>query len=252
MESSWSSRYNHTGNSYWNSPDLHRILSILLLVALSVVLNTTTIARSATTGDAVNVKSMGARDDGVTDDLEAFKAAIAKADPEKGGSGLISVPPSDKPYLLSAPISLHTNQVLLSEPRTAVIAPVLPYPTPNKSPLLLSVKDASHVIIRGLVFDGRADKSESSSPIISVLQSDHVSFDYVEVKNSRGIGILFSGTGGGVKYSGIQRCKFENIGKYYLQSGHQKEDRHAGLPQRKIISKEHKMVEIFIAVIAIM
>ncbi len=174
---------------------------------------------------AVNVQTMGAKGDGTTDDFEAFKAAIAKADPEKVGSGVIFIPPSNKPYLLSAPVVLRSKETLTAQPRTAVIAPVVPYPTPDKSPLLISVKNASDVTVKGIIFDGQDQSIGSSSPIISVMNCERVLFEEDEIKNARGIGILFSGNGGGVKHSGLKKCKLDNIGKYYLQSGNQKEDR---------------------------
>jgi hypothetical protein len=60
---------------------------------------------------------------------------------------------------------------------------------------------------------------------VLVYQSDHIVFDNVEVRDARGIGILFSGGDKGVTYSGVQNCKFENVGKFYIQSKNKKEER---------------------------
>ncbi len=46
-----------------------------------------------------------------------------------------------------------------------------------------------------------------------VFQSARITFEQDEVRNSRGIDILFSGGEKGITFSGLQNCRFENIGK---------------------------------------
>jgi hypothetical protein len=173
----------------------------------------------------VNVRDHGAKCDGVSDDSGAFAAAIAAANPEKGGSGMILVPPSKTPCLLGSALVLGSGETLFAEPGTAIIQPIVPHEDAGKAPLLISIKDASHVTLRGLIFDGDSDRVGSSNNLIAVTSADHVVFDHIAIRNGRGIAISFTGGAKGVTYSGIQNSSFNNTGLYYMKSGDKKSDR---------------------------
>jgi hypothetical protein len=175
--------------------------------------------------NAINVVDTGARGDGKSDNLAAFNAAIERADPASGGPGVVFVPPSNKPYLLSAAINMRSGVTLAAQPGTAVLSVLTPYQESSKGAVLLSAKNVSDIKIRGIVFDGSADDIGNSHSVILVYQSDRVLFEDTEVRNARGIAIEFSGGAKGIKFSGVRHCKFENNGKYYLKSGNKKEDR---------------------------
>ncbi|WP_161958415.1 glycosyl hydrolase family 28-related protein [Ornithinimicrobium cavernae] len=66
-------------------------------------------ARPATPPVVANVKQFGAVADGVTDDLDAFRAAVRAAG--EGGGGTVLVPPGT--YHLSGPLFIHWSNVVL-------------------------------------------------------------------------------------------------------------------------------------------
>ncbi len=182
-------------------------------------------ASAATSPEQSDVISFGAKCDGIADDSKAFTAAIKAADPAKGGAGLVFVPPSKTPCLLAAPVSLPSGTTLFAEPGTATLAPVAPYPDLKRAPLLLDIKDASKVTVRGLSFDGRLDRVGTAASLITVYSADQVLFDQVTVQNARGISISFSGGPNGIRYSGVRNSHFEDDGTYYLKSHDPKTDR---------------------------
>jgi hypothetical protein len=182
-------------------------------------------ASAADRSNAINVVDTGAKGDGKSDDLAAFNAAIERAEPASGGPGVIFVPPSNKPYLLSAAISMRTGETIEAQPGTAVLTAFTPYPGSSRGAVLLAAKNVSNIKVKGLVFDGDADNIGNSHSVILVYQSDHVLFEDTEVRNARGIAIEFSGGTKGINSSGVRHCKFENNGKYYLKSGDKKSDR---------------------------
>jgi polygalacturonase len=174
---------------------------------------------------SVNVRDKGAKCDGTSDDSAAFAAAIAAANPAKGGSGMILVPPSKTPCRLGSPVSLESGETLYAQPDTAVISPIVPHADSGKAPLLISIKDVSNVTVKGLTIDGDIDRVGSSNNLIAVTSADHVVFDHIAVRNARGISISFTGGDKGVKYSGVQNSSFNNTGIYYMKSGDKKADR---------------------------
>jgi hypothetical protein len=206
--------------------------SLRIITALGAVLCASIVPRTfnlralaAERTNAISVTETGAKGDGKSDDLTAFNEAIERADPASGGPGVIFVPPSNRPYLLSTAINIRTGETIEAQPGTAVLTALTPCPANSKGALLLTAKNVSNIKVKGLVFDGCADNIGNSHSVILVYQSDHVVFEDTEVRNARGIAIEFSGGTRGIKFSGVRHCKFENNGKYYLKSGDKKSDR---------------------------
>jgi hypothetical protein len=173
----------------------------------------------------VSVRDKGAKCDGAHDDAAAFQTAINAADPAQGGSGKVVIPPSPQPCLLGSALSLRSGEEISATPGSVTIMPIAPYPLPSHNPLLMSVNGVSRVTFRGLTIDGAMDTVGSSSSLFVVYSSDHVVFDSVHVRNSRGSAITFSGGPKGVTYSSIENSSFDNIGTYYLRSGDTAQDR---------------------------
>ena len=65
-----------------------------------------------------NIQDFGAVGDGVTDDLPAIKAALAKA--AKAGAGRLIFPPSDESYLVSDTLQIQSDRIHLYGPGATI------------------------------------------------------------------------------------------------------------------------------------
>ncbi|GGA42789.1 right-handed parallel beta-helix repeat-containing protein [Dyella nitratireducens] len=154
----------------------------------------------------VNVRDMGAKGDGRTDDTDAFQAAVDEV-PETGGS--VIVPRGDYRIDATKSIVLHSNMLLMMDPAATLAA------IPNKVPKyrVIKVWNISNVRIVGgrLVGERRLHVTESNTPIggdeqgfgIEMLNAHNVIVSDMHVSDFWGDGIWIGahagwddGTGG--------------------------------------------------------
>jgi len=198
----------------------HRILAKRALVTLLTAAQATVCRAQipfTTPATYINVITQGAKCDGTTDDAPAFNAALAQADPAKGGVGAVFVPPSATACRLGTPIILRANETLFTNPaNAATLAPIAPFPRPTATPLLVVVNTIYNVTISGLAFDGDGQNVGASGTLITVYNAAHVLFNQISITNARGLGLIFAGN---TTNSGIQSSYFANNGVYYLTHG---------------------------------
>ncbi len=143
--------FNHWSRTTAHSrPWIPRFLGLLaLLTALALILGTGTQAGAA--GQSINVRDYGAKGDGVTDDTQAFKAALSAA-----SSGSTVVVPAAT-YRILGTLDLQSGETL-SGPGA-----VLYMPDRSSTTALLDVDGTTGVVIIGLTL-----RSDSATSVIGI------------------------------------------------------------------------------------
>jgi hypothetical protein len=182
----------------------------------------------AVAGEAIgsihNALEEGMICDGKADTSDTLNNLMRKAGSEaksKGARSVVYLPPSATPCMLSRPIMLPSNTILLATPHTVTFKPL--YNTAGDS-LVLGIGDAQAVLVYGVEVDGGLRDElvvQTRTRVVLVYRSNEIVFDHVAVRHTRGIAIEWST---GITNSGIKNSIFEDIGNYW-QTSHQRSDR---------------------------
>jgi len=155
----------------------------------------------------VDVKTAGAKCDGVTDDYPAISAAASQA-----GSGNVKAvyfPPSATKCLLSQRVNIPAGVCVVSQPGAATIAPTAGNVS---SPLLLNFNTVSAACVYGLVIDGGGQDFPNAANVVQAFSGDHVILDSVTIQHTRGIGFLLSTS---MTNSGVRNSTFKDVGNHW-------------------------------------
>ncbi len=190
-----------------------------------------------------NVKSEGAKGDGVTDDTKAINKVLAKAATLAAGDTLVVSFPEGQ-YNISSLLKIYSNTTLKLDEKAVI------YRTNTMYPMLMNVGDdgtrkeesaagggynlSSNIQIMGGTFDGGAvDKAASTSNTINIAHAQNVIFDGVTIKNNYGAHLVELS---GVKDAIIRNCNF--AGLYAEKGSDSSSDEGNGLNGTGYIAKE--------------
>ncbi|MBV9627629.1 MAG: right-handed parallel beta-helix repeat-containing protein [Xanthobacteraceae bacterium] len=171
-------------------------------------------------GVVKNAAEAGIMCDGSTDVAEPISALTRDAGRD-GARAIIYLPPYPAPCMLSHPIMLASNTVLLAAPGTVTLKP---FSDSRGDPLVLAVGPAHDVLIYGIDIDGTLrDHITIKNPtrVVLIYQSSGVILDHLSIKHTRGIAVEWST---GITNSGVRNSVFDDIGNYW-QLTHSRTDR---------------------------
>lgn len=146
--------------------------------------------------NAINVQSYGAVANGVTDDTAAIQAA-ANAAAAKGLQ--LYFPPGT--YVVSAALHMPSNTVWIAAPGTATLLAT------KGNPVITSVETANDVV-SGLTLEGSTLGARVPSALLIAYRAHGFTLTDSMVKNTLGIGALFSDVNG----TDVTGTAFDNIG----------------------------------------
>jgi len=153
-------------------------------------------------GGTVNAKEFGARGDGATDDTQAIQDAL--------NAGNLFLPPGT--YMVRM-ISIPANRLLIGMGAGSILK--LKAGSPDFSNVL-SIKDASQVLIRDIAIDGSGNNVASGehSHNLFIWNSKDVLVDNVILHDAQGDGIsIGSDENGETRRITIRNCNFYNRGR---------------------------------------
>lgn len=153
---------------------------------------------------AISVKDQGAVGDGSTDDTTAFTAAATALTSASGGT--LIIPPGT--YILNDDLALPSNTHVIGygQPTLKVKA------SSTSNPLLLGVGSSeSDITVEGITFDGNRSNITSTNNLITIAGATRVRFVRCVFTNTRGVTLVFGGTGG-CEQSGALFCRFFDCG----------------------------------------
>lgn len=159
----------------------------------------------------IDARSMNLLCDGKTDNAPVFDAIHRKASATTGQTVLF--PAASHPCLTSRPLIADSGTTYRANPDTMTLQPTS---GSSANPLLFMATGVSNVLVQGLGFDGALDSAINGNNVAVVQQSDRVVFDNVTVRNTRGIGIVFST---GVTESGVRDSHIANVGSHWKVTG---------------------------------
>ena len=171
-------------------------------------------------GNQVNAQSLGLICDGKSDNAQAFDAIRAKA--ARTGGETVFFPPSALPCLSSRPLIAVSRTIYSAIPDTVALRPTS---DSTAGPLLFLASGVTDVQVQGLSFDGALGTLGNTNTAVVVYKSARVVFDQVTVRDTLGIGILFST---GVSNSGVRVSSVVNVGNRWRSTGLRR-DQHQGI-----------------------
>jgi len=155
--------------------------------------------------DVINVLDYGVVCDGATDNSAAFTAVKNKS----ASGSTVYFPPATSQCLTSAAIVAKSGVTYFAYPGTVTIGPTS---TSVSSPLLFTSANNTGVTVYGLTFDGGGQDFAGGAPnTVQSYRDIGTVFDHVTIQNTRGIGILFSGSA----QSGLTNSTLNNIGNHW-------------------------------------
>ena len=165
--------------------------------------------------NVINAENLGLTCDNSTDNAPVFSAIhnITQSTP----GYFVYFPPQTNFCLTSNYMTVDPGTTFWAAPHTVMFKPTA---GSTAMPLLLEVTYfASNVLVHGLTFDGALSSTQTnSSNVVQSFNGVNIVFDDIDVQNTRGVGVIFSYSTGGLTNSGVRHSRFANVGNFWTFS----------------------------------